>query len=99
MIKKFAACFLVFSFTALPLASAANISQDSGRFTYGALRVLRGAFQLPTSILSGTFSGPPIFGTLAGAIQGTFRTVADVTGGVFHMGVAAAPYAKYAVLA
>ena len=99
MIKKFALAMLILSTAYAPSVYAANIAQDSGRFSYGAMRIVRGAFQLPVSVLGGTLSGPPIVGTIGGVVQGTFRTVADVTGGIFHMGVAAAPYAKYAALA
>ena len=36
----------------------------------GLQEVVAGVFQVPLSIISGTFSGPPIIGTLFGAASG-----------------------------
>lgn len=65
----------------------------------GLSKIVAGAFQLPLSVLVGTFSGPPIVGTLMGAVNGTIRTVSLVAGGTLELatdGVAlakrAAPY-------
>ncbi len=81
----------------LPSASAASVYQDTNRFTYGFKRVVAAPFQIPIRTLQGTFYGPFIVGTVGGIFQGTFSTVADLVGGVFDMGAAAAPYAKYAL--
>lgn len=78
---------------------AASVFQDSNRFAYGVKRVLAAPFQIPVHTLQGTFGGPLVVGTIAGVFSGTFQTIGDLAGGLFDMGAAAAPYAKYAVLA
>ncbi len=82
----------------LPLASAASLYQDTNRFTYGFKRLVTAPFQIPIRTLQGTLYGPLISGTVGGVFQGAFYTVGDLVGGVFDMGAAAAPYAKYALL-
>lgn len=51
-------------------------------------------FQLPGSILAGTFNGPPVIGTLMGAVNGVFRTFALVGGGAAELGGSAVSIAK-----
>ena len=80
-------------------AFAASVYQDTNRFTYGFKRVLAAPFQLPAYLFKGTFYGPPLIGTLGGVVQGTFQTVGELVGGIFDMGAALAPYAKYAAFA
>ena len=87
-------CFLVFFSST---AFAESLYQDTNRFTYGFKRVVAAPFQIPIRTLQGTFYGPFIAGTVGGILQGTFSTVGDLVGGVFDMGAAAAPYAKYAL--
>ena len=36
-------------------------------------------FALPSSVLAGTFGGPPVIGTIAGALQGAVNTVGYAT--------------------
>ena len=62
----------------------------------GVQRIVAGAFALPLNIIQGTFSGPPVVGTLMGAVNGTFQTVSLVTGGAFEMVAGAIPLAKAA---
>lgn len=89
-------CFLVlFSSTAF----CASVYQDTNRFTYGFKRLVAAPFQIPIRTLQGTLYGPFISGTVGGVFQGAFYTIGDLVGGVFDMGAAAAPYAKYALLA
>ena len=97
MIKKFVIFILLFSLLSSS-AFAASVYQDTNRFTYGFKRVLMAPFQIPYQMLRGTVQGPPLIGTVAGVLQGTFQTVGNLVGGAFDMGAAAAPYAKYAVL-
>jgi hypothetical protein len=49
---------------------------------------------LPLSILAGTVSGPPIIGTLAGAVSGTINGVGLVLSGAVELAAAAIPVAK-----
>ena len=65
----------------------------------GLTKIVAGVFQLPVSILAGTFTGPPVIGTLMGAVNGTFRTVSFIAGGATELALdgvslakAAAPY-------
>ena len=49
---------------------------------------------LPLSILAGTVNGPPLIGTLAGAVNGTINGVGLVLSGAVEMAAAAVPIAK-----
>ncbi len=48
---------------------------------------------IPTSTLAGTFSGPPILGTLVGALSGTLNGVGMVVGGAVETIISAIPLA------
>ena len=68
--------------------------------TEGLVDIVTGPLELPKQILVGTMSGPPIIGTLAGAIFGavsavgtTLRGVGEVAAGAVSLGAAVAPYA------
>ena len=63
----------------------------------GTMRILTAAFQLPRYLIQKTMTGPPIVGTVDGAISGTFYTVASLVGGAFDLVKGAIPYAKYMV--
>lgn len=91
--------FFILFLLLCPVSYAASIYQDTNRFSYGFMRIMRAPFQLPYYLLRGTFTGPLVMGTVGGALQGTFSTVNELVGGVFDMGAAAAPYAKYAAFA
>ena len=56
--------------------------------------LLAGVFELPRSTLAGTLSGPPILGTVAGALGGAFRTVGYLVQGTFELVASAIPIAK-----
>ena len=82
----------------LGLAAAAY----AGNLTQGLVDIVSGPFELPKQILVGTFSGPPIIGTLAGVVVGavsavgtTLRGVAEVATGTVGLGSSLAPYAPY----
>ena len=63
----------------------------------GFSRILTAAFQLPIYLVQKTLSGPPLVGTLDGAVTGAFYTVSSVTGGVFDIARGAVPYGKYLI--
>lgn len=62
----------------------------------GLAKIIGGVFQLPLGILGGTLSGPPVVGTLIGAVQGAFSTVGMLTGGTLELAASAVPIAKAA---
>ena len=62
----------------------------------GIAKVITGVFTLPLSILSGTVHGPPIIGTLAGALNGTVQGVGLVLSGAVDLVQAAVPIAQAA---
>ena len=80
-----------------PTVFAASPYEDTNRFAYGFKRIFAAPFQIPIRALQGTFQGPLGLGTVSGALQGTYYTLGEFVGGIFDMGAAAAPYAKYAV--
>jgi hypothetical protein len=60
----------------------------------GIAKVVTGVLTLPLSILAGTMNGPPIIGTLAGAVNGTISGVGLVLSGAVDLAAAAIPVAK-----
>jgi hypothetical protein len=60
----------------------------------GIAKVITGVLSLPLSILAGTVKGPPIIGTLAGALNGTVSGVGLVLSGAVDLLQAAVPLAK-----
>ena len=59
-------------------------------------KVVAGVLQVPISIIVGTFSGPPIVGTLLGAVNGTIQGVGMVASGVLELGMDGVGLAKMA---
>ena len=53
----------------------------------GLMRMVAGIFEVPRSTLAGTFGGPPIIGTVVGALNGTLRGLSMVAGGALETGV------------
>jgi len=51
----------------------------------GVQEVIMGLLQLPLATLAGTFSGPPIIGTVAGAASGLVSGVGLVTHGALEL--------------
>ena len=67
--------------------------------TGGIMDLVGGVFAIPMGILQGTFGGPPIIGTIGGALQGTLQAVALTTRGALELvGVALPLAAKIAPL-
>jgi hypothetical protein len=58
------------------------------------MKVVSGVVGLPLSILAGTVNGPPIIGTLAGALNGTVQGVGLVLSGAVDVVTGAIPVAK-----
>lgn len=71
----------------------------AGNLANGLVDVISGPLELPKQIIVGTLTGPPIIGTLAGAVTGAFaaigttlRGVAEVAAGSVSLGSSLAPY-------
>ena len=62
----------------------------------GFAKILGGVLAVPMSVLSGTFSGPPVIGTLVGAVNGVVGGVGSVFSGVLDVASSAIPLAKAA---
>ena len=62
----------------------------------GIQKIVMGVLSIPVSTLTGTFSGPPILGTVMGALNGAISGVGLVVGGVFDIASGAIPLAKTA---
>ena len=59
----------------------------------GLLRVVGGVLEVPRSTLAGTVGGPPILGTLAGALTGVVRGAGMIVGGTLETALSAIPFA------
>jgi hypothetical protein len=59
----------------------------------GVGKILSGIITLPLSIIKGTVTGPPIIGTLFGAVNGTLTGVSMVAKGLFEVTGSALPLA------
>lgn len=62
----------------------------------GIQEIVAGVFELPLSTLAGTFTGPPVIGTLMGVVNGAFRGVGLLASGAFDLAASAVPIAKAA---
>ena len=51
----------------------------------GVYELLGGVLQLPLQTLAGTFSGPPVVGTVFGALNGVMRGAGMVTHGALEL--------------
>ena len=80
----------------LPPAYAGDVENVS-YVERGVQRIFSAAFQLPIYLVKKTFNGPPLLGTLDGALSGTFYTVSSLIGGTFDVVRGTIPYAKYLV--
>ena len=78
-------------------AVPAHAAQDTGRFAQGFYNTTTGALEIPYQLVNSTLTKPFPFGVVDGAVRGTVNSVTKIFGGLFDMGAAAAPYAKYAV--
>ena len=63
----------------------------------GLQEIVGGVLQLPISTLAGTFQGPPIVGTIVGALTGAVSGVGLVARGALDIVGSVIPLAKQAV--
>ena len=59
----------------------------------GLTDVVQGALAIPMGTLAGTFGGPPIIGTIGGALQGALNTIGYTTRGLLRLVGVAVPTA------
>ena len=86
--------FLVFFF------SRSLYADDDGNFSYinrGFYRILTAAFQIPIYLVEKTMSEPIGLGTVDGALQGAYYSVASLLGGTLDIARGVVPYGKYAL--
>ena len=62
----------------------------------GIQEIVAGVLQIPISTIAGTFSGPPIVGTLFGAANGLFNGVGLLADGALNLAFGALGLAKTA---
>ncbi len=60
----------------------------------GVQKIIAGVFQVPLSTLVGTFTGPPIFGTVIGAVNGALQGVGLVASGTLDLALGGVAIAK-----
>ncbi len=65
-----------------------------GDLVGGVGQVLTGVFAIPMEILQGTLNGPPILGTVGGALSGTVHAVGSTLGGVLQVAKSIVPLAS-----
>lgn len=72
-------------------------ADDTGRFMRGFYNTTTGALEIPYQMVNSTVNMPFPFGVVDGVVRGTVYSVTKIFGGLFDMGAAAVPYAKYAL--
>lgn len=83
---------LIFSF--VPSLFADDV-QNINYMERGIMRILTAGFQLPVYLIQRTVNGPPLVGTIDGALSGTYYTLSALLGGTFDIARGTVPYAKY----
>lgn len=71
-------------------------ADETGGLLGGVADILGAAFSLPAGILQGTLSGPPILGTVGGALSGALNTVSLAVRGILRLAGVAIPVAAKA---
>ena len=62
----------------------------------GLMRIIGGVLEIPRSALVGTFTGPPILGTVGGVLVGAVNGIGMVASGALETIVSAIPLAAKA---
>jgi len=71
-------------------------AQASEELFGGVGDVVQGAFAIPMGTLAGTLGGPPVIGTMVGAVTGAFGTAYYTTRGAFRIAGSVIPLARAA---
>jgi hypothetical protein len=83
----------IFYLLAVPIPARAE--NDTNRFMRGFMNTTTGALEIPFQTVNSTLTKPFPFGVVDGVVRGTVYSMTKIFGGLFDMGAAAAPYAKY----
>lgn len=76
------------------LVPSATVWADAiGDLVGGIGQILTGVFAIPMEVLQGTINGPPILGTIGGALSGTVHTVGSTLGGMLQIAKSIVPLA------
>jgi len=76
-----------------PSAAAATESDPS--FLHGAGQVVAGLLlEFPKTVLEGTLDGPPVVGTVMGALAGVVRATQKTAAGFLEMGTEFNPWGR-----
>ena len=59
----------------------------------GLVEIVAGVLEVPRAALVGTFTGPPVVGTVGGVLVGAVRGVGLLAGGAFHVVTGVVPLA------
>ena len=89
--RRWRGVWLLGAMAAVLLAHPAPAHADLFR---GLAYLVGGVLEIPRAVLAGTFSGPPIIGTAAGLLTGTFNSVLYVAKGTLEVAGTAVPIAK-----
>ena len=71
-----------------------HVPPASADVVRGVGKVLMGILGVPLDTIAGTFSGPPILGTVMGLLRGLFSGVTMVLGGTFELAMDGLSVAK-----
>ena len=77
-------------------ARAVRADDDTNGLTGAISDIFNGAMAIPAGIIAGTFSGPPILGTVGGALSGAMNTLSYALRDVLRLVGVAIPMAAKA---
>jgi len=80
--------------TGLALGGLSFTPRADAAIVRGIQEVLAGILQVPLSTIAGTFSGPPVIGTVFGAVHGVVSGVGLVTHGALELAASGVSIAK-----
>ena len=83
-IRRWRAILVVGSVLAVT-GPAARSDASIGGMIKGLGDIVGGVLTIPVQTLQGTFTGPPIIGTVSGLLSGTFTGVGRTIGGTFQL--------------
>ncbi len=82
---------LIVTMVMIPPIRAAYADND---LVGGVGDIVTGVLAIPFDVLAGTFNGPPVIGTIGGALHGTIYALSSVTRGLLRLIGVAIPIAE-----